>query len=113
MAIQNYSSNYMNRCSIIDYRVIGCNIRPERGDESFYRISKIIYHQGESTRVLSEKRYIAWLVKLIEKIGNLKIAMSVLITLYQVIIISNRVVANNMTVRYMTLAHMPFSPLPL
>ena len=69
-----------------------------------------MYHQGESTRVLSEKRYLAWLVKLIEKIGNLKIAMSVLITLYQV---SNRVVANNMNVRYITLAHMPFSPLLL
>ena len=107
MAIQNYSSNYMNRCSII---VVGCNSRPEHGDKSFYRISKIIYHQGESTRVLSEKRYLAWLVKLIEKIGNLKIAMSVLITLYQV---NNRVVANNMNVRYITLAHMPFSPLLL
>ena len=45
--------------------VVGCGNRSDREKEiSFYRLPAVIFHQGEKTRELSQKRRDFWLTRI-------------------------------------------------
>ena len=45
--------------------VVGCGNRSDREKEiSFYRLPAVIFHQGEKTRELSQKRRDVWLTRI-------------------------------------------------